>query len=217
MPASASNPTASDTGPIAPATSRPPSVVSDLEHFGGDRAFQVHARAQEWTDGIHIRVLDMTPVFAQMQRDQVGAGILRAQRGGHRVRIRLLSLSSRRNFGRFFRGFFPAAAQRLVELHAVDQRGQTGLHQRQLGIEEIHLRGLHLQIAGDTIGIAQIRQIQGACGRILQRALGVKLRAVRGFARQRVRHFPERLLDGLPSRMLPPANSGVVIDGEKLQ
>ncbi|KAG1240404.1 hypothetical protein G6F68_017696 [Rhizopus microsporus] len=93
----------------------------------------------------------MTPVFAQMQRDQVGAGILRAQRGGHRVRIRLLSLSSRRNFGRFFRGFFPAAAQRLVELHAVDQRGQTGLHQRQLGIEEIHLRGLHLQIAVDTI------------------------------------------------------------------
>ncbi|KAG1290794.1 hypothetical protein G6F63_017000 [Rhizopus arrhizus] len=38
----------------------------------------------------------MTPVFAQMQRDQVGAGILRAQRGGHRVRIRRMALLPQR-------------------------------------------------------------------------------------------------------------------------
>ena len=38
----------------------------------------------------------MAPVFAQMQRDQVGAGVLRAQRGGNRIRIGRVALLPQR-------------------------------------------------------------------------------------------------------------------------
>ena len=35
----------------------------------------------------HVAILDMAAVFAQMHGDAVGAGLLRQQRGMHRIRI----------------------------------------------------------------------------------------------------------------------------------
>ncbi|KAG1431403.1 hypothetical protein G6F57_022927 [Rhizopus arrhizus] len=97
MPASASNPTASDTGPIAPATSRPPSVVSSVR-FSGTRQTSLGLTAQAISSIsaviAHSRFMRVRKT--QMQRDQVGAGIIRAQRGGHRVRIRRMALLPQR-------------------------------------------------------------------------------------------------------------------------
>ena len=36
---------------------------------------------------VHVAILDVPAVFAQMQRDVVGAGLLGQQRGMHRIRI----------------------------------------------------------------------------------------------------------------------------------
>ncbi|MNI59707.1 hypothetical protein D3C73_1148830 [compost metagenome] len=66
--------------------------AGNFKHFRRDRAFQVHPCAQLRTNRVHVRVLDMAPVFTQMQRDEVGAGVFRAQRGGHRVRVHRMAL-----------------------------------------------------------------------------------------------------------------------------
>ncbi|CFO27928.1 Uncharacterised protein [Bordetella pertussis] len=80
MPASASNCTASVT----------------VQHLRRDRALEVHAGAQQGADGVDVGVLDVAAVFAQMQRDQVGAGVLGAQRRLHRVGISRVALLPQR-------------------------------------------------------------------------------------------------------------------------
>ncbi|CFN39912.1 Uncharacterised protein [Bordetella pertussis] len=61
-----------------------------------DRALEVHAGAQQGADGVDVGVLDVAAVFAQMQRDQVGAGVLGAQRRLHRVGISRVALLPQR-------------------------------------------------------------------------------------------------------------------------
>ncbi len=66
--------------------------AGDLQHFRRHRAFQVHAGAQPRPDGVDVGVLNVAAVFAQMQRDQVGAGVLGAQRRRDRVGIGRVAL-----------------------------------------------------------------------------------------------------------------------------
>ena len=70
--------------------------TGDLQHFGRDRALQVHARAQQRAQRVDILVLDVAAVLAQVQRDQVGPGVLRPQGGGDRVRINRVTLLAQR-------------------------------------------------------------------------------------------------------------------------
>ena len=59
----------------------------DADHLPGHRCLQVHARAQLRPDFHDVALLDMPPVFAQMQGDRVGARLLRKQRRPDRIRI----------------------------------------------------------------------------------------------------------------------------------
>jgi len=60
----------------------------DVEHFGGHAHLEVHARLQQRSQGVHVAILDVPTVFAQVQGDVVGAGLLSQQRRVHRVRVR---------------------------------------------------------------------------------------------------------------------------------
>ena len=52
-----------------------------LQHFGGDGAFKVHAGTEHGAQLFNVGVLNMTAIFAQMQRDQVGASVFGSQCG----------------------------------------------------------------------------------------------------------------------------------------
>ncbi len=83
---------------FCPATSRPPSVVTsvrfsgtrqhvlrphlarDGDHFVGGRHLEVHARLQRGPKAVHVVVLDVAAVLAQVQRDAVRAGLLGDER-----------------------------------------------------------------------------------------------------------------------------------------
>ena len=54
----------------------------------GESHLQVHARLQQRPQRVHVAILDVPAVLAQMQRDVVGAGLLGQQRRMHRVGIR---------------------------------------------------------------------------------------------------------------------------------
>ena len=49
--------------------------------------FQIHARLQHAAQNFHVRILDVAAVFAQMQGDRIGSGLLADQRGAHHVWI----------------------------------------------------------------------------------------------------------------------------------
>ena len=84
---------------IWPATSSPPSVVTswrdsgtrqqswgltpggDPDHLVGHRHLEIHPGLEQLAHQRHIAVLDVAPILAQMQRDAVGARLLRQQRG----------------------------------------------------------------------------------------------------------------------------------------
>ena len=53
----------------------------DSQHLLGHRHFQVHAGLQRLAHRVHIAILDVPPVFAQVQGDAVGARLLRQQCG----------------------------------------------------------------------------------------------------------------------------------------
>ena len=65
-----------------------PHAHGDLQHLAGESHLEVHARLQQRPQRVHVAILDVPAVFAQMQRDVVGAGLLGQQRGMHRIRIR---------------------------------------------------------------------------------------------------------------------------------
>ena len=65
---------------------RTPTAMS--EHLVGEAHLEIHARLQQRPQRVHVAILDVAAVFAQMQRDVVGARLLGQQRGVHRVRIR---------------------------------------------------------------------------------------------------------------------------------
>ena len=58
------------------------------DHLVGEAHLEVHARLQQRPQGVHVAILDVAAVFAQVQRDVVGARLLGQQRRMHRVRIR---------------------------------------------------------------------------------------------------------------------------------
>ena len=90
--------------PRRAATSSPPSVVISARFSGTrqqscgrtptaistissvSRHLEVHARLQQRPQRVHVAILDVPAVFAQVQRDVVGAGLLGQQRGMHRDR-----------------------------------------------------------------------------------------------------------------------------------
>jgi hypothetical protein len=59
----------------------------DADHFVGDRHFQVHLGLQQFAQDMYVGILDVAPVFAQMQGDRIGAGRFRQQRRLHRARV----------------------------------------------------------------------------------------------------------------------------------
>src|SRR5690606_30772325 len=56
-------------------------AAGDVQHLRGDGAFQIHAGAQNRPHIEDIGVLDVAPVFAQMQGDQVRPGVFCPQGG----------------------------------------------------------------------------------------------------------------------------------------
>jgi hypothetical protein len=54
-------------------------LKGDADHLLGDGHFQIHARLQEGPEGEDIGILNVAPIFAQVQGDQVGAGRLGEQ------------------------------------------------------------------------------------------------------------------------------------------
>jgi len=62
-------------------------ATGDADHFLGGGHFQVHARLQGVRQQLHVAVLNVPAVFAQVHGDAVGAGLLGDQRGLHRVRV----------------------------------------------------------------------------------------------------------------------------------
>ena len=48
-----------------------PHLQRDLQHFRYHGTFQIHSRGDHLTQGEHIRILNMPPILAQMQRDQI--------------------------------------------------------------------------------------------------------------------------------------------------
>ena len=64
-----------------------PHVARNFQHRIGRGHFKVHARLQRGAHAAHIVILDVAAVLAQMQRDAVGAGLLRDQRGVQRIGI----------------------------------------------------------------------------------------------------------------------------------
>ena len=64
-----------------------PHADGDFHHFVGEPHLEVHARLQQRPQGVHVAILDVPAVFAQVQRDVVGAGLLGQQRGMHRIRV----------------------------------------------------------------------------------------------------------------------------------
>jgi hypothetical protein len=57
------------------------------EHFVGDGHFQIHLGLQQGAQDMHIGILDVAAVFAQMQGDRIRASRFRQQSGLHRARI----------------------------------------------------------------------------------------------------------------------------------
>src|SRR3569833_784743 len=62
-------------------------AFGDHEHFVGHSLLEIHARLLDVLHHQHIALLYMTTVFAQMQRDGGGTGLLGRDRGLHRVGI----------------------------------------------------------------------------------------------------------------------------------
>ena len=97
MPAAASLRTPAATRSTSAATSSPPSVVISArfsgtrqqscgrtpsaiaDHLVGEPHLEIHARLQQRPQRVHVAILDVAAVFAQMQRDVVGAGLLGQQ------------------------------------------------------------------------------------------------------------------------------------------
>ena len=65
-----------------------PHADGDLHHLVRQPHLEVHARLQQRPQRVHVAILDVPAVFAQMQRDVVRAGLLGQQRRMHRIRIR---------------------------------------------------------------------------------------------------------------------------------
>jgi hypothetical protein len=59
-----------------------------VDHLLRDGGFEVHARQQLRRERDDVGILDVAAVFAQVQGDAVGAGLLGHQRGADRVRVR---------------------------------------------------------------------------------------------------------------------------------
>ena len=64
---------------------RTPTAI--VHHLVGQSHLEVHARLQQRPQRVHVAILDVAAVFAQVQRDVVGAGLLGQQRGMHGIRI----------------------------------------------------------------------------------------------------------------------------------
>ena len=62
-------------------------AASDGRHLGRGGHLQVHARLQGLRHALHVVVLNVATVLAQMQRDAVRARLLRLQCGMERVRV----------------------------------------------------------------------------------------------------------------------------------
>ena len=63
-----------------------PHADGDLHHLVGESHLEIHARLQQRPQRVHVAILDVPAVFAQVQRDVVGAGLFGEQRGMHRIR-----------------------------------------------------------------------------------------------------------------------------------
>ena len=60
----------------------------DVHHLVREPHLEIHARLQQRTQRVHVTVLDVAPILAQVQRDVVGARLLGEQRRMHGIRIR---------------------------------------------------------------------------------------------------------------------------------
>ena len=57
------------------------------DHLLGDRAFEIHTGLQHVAQHVHISILDMASVLAQMQGDRVSTCLFTDQRGTHHIGI----------------------------------------------------------------------------------------------------------------------------------
>jgi hypothetical protein len=79
------------------ATVRWPHSCGDVKHFIGDRHFEVHVCAHDLLDGLEVAILNMAAIFPQMERNAVGACLLRDIGGLGRSRVaRTAHLTQRR-------------------------------------------------------------------------------------------------------------------------
>ena len=61
--------------------------MRDSDHLVGQAHLEIHARLQQRPQRVHVAILDVPAIFAQMQRDVVGARLLGEQRRMHRIRV----------------------------------------------------------------------------------------------------------------------------------
>ena len=71
--------------------------LRDGQHLIGNGHFQVHRRAHGFPQEPHVPIPDMTPIFPEMHRDRVRAGLFGQVSRGHRVGI---GCAARLSYGR---------------------------------------------------------------------------------------------------------------------